>query len=79
MDDGNGNRNECKGVKMKSRSKLGNDRKVKFVGPKKSVRLREKACGPLDIWKLPKNYHSLPFPIPSSLFIDMQTDPLFWL
>ena len=36
---------------MKNMGKLGNDKKVKFVGPKKSVRWREKACGPRLIWK----------------------------
>ena len=29
----------------------GNDEKVKFVGPTKSVRWREKTCGPRDICK----------------------------
>ena len=54
---GNGNENgiECKGVKMESRGKLGNDEKVKFVGPSKNVRWREKACGSRDICKLHKN------------------------
>ena len=32
VDDGNRNENECNGAKMKSRGKLGNDEKVKFVG-----------------------------------------------
>ena len=32
---GNGNGIECKRVKMKIRDKLGNDRKVKFVGLEK--------------------------------------------
>ena len=32
--------------KMESREKLSNDDKIKFVGPKKSVRWREKTCGP---------------------------------
>ena len=36
---------EGNGIKMESRGKLGNDEKVKFVGPKKSVRWREKICG----------------------------------
>ena len=31
---------------MESRGKLGNDEKVKFVGPRKNVRWREKICGP---------------------------------
>ena len=31
---------------MESIGKLGNDKKVKFVGPRKSVRWREKTCGP---------------------------------
>ena len=33
------------GVKMESRGKLGNDETVKFVGPRKNVRWREKTCG----------------------------------
>ena len=37
-ENGNGNENGCKGIKMKSRGKLDNDEKIKFVGPKKSVR-----------------------------------------
>ena len=53
----NGNEIECKKVKMESRSKLGNDRKVKFVRLMKSVRLREKTCRTQDIWKL---YLSIP-------------------
>ena len=36
---------ESKRVKMESRGKLGNDEKVKFVGPSKNVRWIEKACG----------------------------------
>ena len=36
VDDGNGN--ECKGVKIKSRGKLGNDEKLKFVALRKNVR-----------------------------------------
>ena len=51
-DDENENGNECKGVKMESRGKLDNNRKVKFVGPKKSVKLKEKTCLPPYIWKL---------------------------
>ena len=47
-----GNANECERVKIESRGKLSNDEKVKFVGSKKSVRLREKTCGPRHIWKL---------------------------
>ena len=55
MDDGNGkgNGNECKGVKMESRGKLGNDGKVKFVRPRKIVKWREKAYGLPDISKSP--------------------------
>ena len=37
---------------MESIGKLGNDEKVKFVGPMKSVRWREKTCGSQDICKL---------------------------
>ena len=44
---------ESMGVKMESRGKLGNDKMLKFVGPRKSVRWREKVCGPRDILKLP--------------------------
>ena len=33
-------------VKMESRGKLGNDEKVKFVSLRKSVKWREKTCGP---------------------------------
>ena len=44
---GNGNGIECNGVKMESRGKLGNDEKVKFVGPMKRVRWKEKTCGPV--------------------------------
>ena len=55
----NGNGNESKGVKMESRGKLGNDEKIKFAGPRKSVKLIEKVCGFHDIWKLP-------YPITSS-------------
>ena len=50
---GNGNEIEYKGVKMESRGKLGNDDNLKFVGPRKSVRWREKTCGPRDKYKLP--------------------------
>ena len=42
-------------VKMKSRDKLSNDEKIKFVGSKKNVRWREKTCGYPDICKLHKN------------------------
>ena len=44
---GNGNGIEYKRINMESRGKLGNDEKVKFVGPRKSVRWREKVCGPM--------------------------------
>ena len=37
---------ESERVKMESKGKLGNDGKVKFVEPRKSVRWREKTCGP---------------------------------
>ena len=37
------------GVKMENSGNLGNDERVKFVGPRKNVRLREKACGPWNI------------------------------
>ena len=37
---------ESERVKMESRGKLSNDGEVKFVGPRKSVRWREKTCGP---------------------------------
>ena len=40
---------ESERVKMESRGKLGNDEKVKFVGPSKNVRWREKACVSRDI------------------------------
>ena len=53
-DDGNGN--ECKGVKMETRGKLGNDEKIKFVGSRKSEIERENLWV-RDIWKLP-----FPFP-----------------
>ena len=43
---------ESERVKMESR---GNDEKVKFVGPIKSVRQREKVCEPRNILKLLKN------------------------
>ena len=36
---------ESERVKMESRGKLINDKKVKFVGPMKSMRWREKTCG----------------------------------
>ena len=49
MCNGNGNVIEDEGVKIESRGKLGDDEKVKFVGPRKSVRWREKTCGPRDI------------------------------
>ena len=45
---------ESERVKMKSRGKLSNDGKVKFVEPRKSVRWREEVCGPQDICKLHK-------------------------
>ena len=48
-------------VKMESGGKLGNDRKVKFVEPRKSVRWREKICGPRDIGKLPKKQNFIHF------------------
>ena len=47
IDDGNGN--EYKGVKMESRGKLGDDGKVKFVGPKKNVDRERKLVG-LEIY-----------------------------
>ena len=40
---------ECEGVKMESNGKLGIDEDEKFVGLRKSVRWREKVCGPHDI------------------------------
>ena len=46
---------ESEKVNMESRGKLRNDGKVKFAGPRKSVRLREKTCEPQDICKLHKN------------------------
>ena len=52
IDDGNGEYEWCKGVKMESRGKLSNDGIIKYVGPTKNVRWREKACGSRDIWKL---------------------------
>ena len=58
---------------MESRGKLDNDEKVKFVGPRKSVRLREKACGTRDIWKLPKNY-GLKINLANKLFLKYQFD-----
>ena len=48
-------------VKMESRGKLGNDGKVKFVGPRKSVRLREKTCGPRIYVNYPKTFTFLAF------------------
>ena len=48
---------ESEMVKMESRGKLGNDEKVKFVGPSKNVRWREKACVSRDICKLHKNHY----------------------
>ena len=49
------------GVKMKNRGKLGKDEKLKYVGPKKSVILREKASGPRYIDDYITFYH-LHFP-----------------
>ena len=50
---------ESEMVKMESGGKLGNDEKIKFVGPRKSVRWREKTCGSRDICKLHKNLNFL--------------------
>ena len=47
---------ESERVKMEIRVKLGNDEKVKFVGPRKNVRWREKTCGSRDICKLQKTH-----------------------
>ena len=58
---GDGNGNGCR-VQMESRGKLGNDEKVKFVGPKKRVRWREKTCGPREVCKLQ-------FSIPTLIYI----------
>ena len=49
---------------MESRDKLGNDEKVKFVGPMKSVRWREKLVSP----RIYINYHST-FPILQSVWL----------
>ena len=46
---------------MESRGKLGNDEKVKFAEPRKSVRWREKTCGSQDICKLHKTHYFLHF------------------
>ena len=58
MYNGIGNGIDCERVKMESNGKLGNDGKEKFVGPRKSVRWREKVCGTHDIEKL---HFSFPF------------------
>lgn len=42
----NGNRIKCKRVKMENRGKLGNDEKLKFVGPRKSETERESLFSP---------------------------------
>ena len=48
---------------MESRGKLDNDEKVKFVGPSKIVRLREKTCGPRTYGNYIFQFQNLiPFP-----------------